>query len=366
MEKFYFEEPSLKRKEDAMDYINEHVKYNSNINGSGSLEDYVLNEDKTYEQWLEKINNYKSNLITDPRVPSKTYFLVREPDEKILGMINIRLLLNDYLKEGAGHIGYGIRPSERRKGYNKINLYLGLLELQKHGVKEALLGCYKENIGSSKTMKSLGAKLLREQKEDDKIIEMYNIDVDKSVDEYKDIYEPMVIKKVKRPEGLRLSKMNYADAKEEYEALIDIPEENGFENPFKDISYEEFYNNAIESAIKESRGIGLKEEYVPQTIYFLWDNDEIVGMFKLRHYLNESLKDGAGHIGYGIRKSKQGKGYATIGLKLLIELAKKIIPENEIYLSVHKDNLASLKVQQKNGAYIDHEDEEEYYTRIKI
>lgn len=50
MEKFYFEEPSLKRKQDAIDYINEHVKYNSNINNSASLDDYVLNEDKNNEQ----------------------------------------------------------------------------------------------------------------------------------------------------------------------------------------------------------------------------------------------------------------------------------------------------------------------------
>lgn len=366
MEKFYFEEPSLKRKEDAIDYIIEHIKYNSHINGSGGLNKYVLDEDKTYENWLKSIEDAKGGFITDSLVPGKTYFLVRESDKKIVGMINIRLFLNENLKKAAGHIGYGIRPTERRKGYNKINLYLGLLELKKHEIKEAMLGCYKENIASSKTMKALGAEFKKELIEQGQVEEVYTIDVDKSIENYKDIYEPMIIKNVKRPEGLRLSKMNYADAKEEYEALIDIPEENGFENPFKDISYEEFYNNAIESSIKESRGIGLKEGYVPQTIYFLWDNDEIVGMFKLRHYLNESLKNGAGHIGYGIRKSKQGMGYATIGLKLLIELAKKIIKEDEVYLSVHKDNPASLKVQQKNGAYIDHEDDREYYTRIKL
>lgn len=44
--------------------------------------------------------------------------------------------------------------------------------------------------------------------------------------------------------NLRLSKMNYADIKEEYEAVIEIPEEKCFENQFKDMSYEEFYNIA--------------------------------------------------------------------------------------------------------------------------
>ena len=42
-----------------------------------------------------------------------------------------------------------------------------------------------------------------------------------------------------------------------------------------------------------------------------------------------------------------------------------MIREDEIYMSVHKDNPASLKVQMKNGAYIHHEDEQEIYTRIK-
>lgn len=89
-------------------------------------------------------------------------------------------------------------------------------------------------------------------------------------------------------------------------------------------------------------------------------------MFKFRHYLNEALVNGAGHIGYGIKKECRGKGYATEGLRLALEKAREIVPEDEIYLSVHKDNPASLKVQLKNGAYIHHEDEEEFFTRIKI
>ena len=50
----------------------------------------------------------------------------------------------------------------------------------------------------------------------------------------------------------------------------------------------------------------------------------------------------------------------------MISIAKDIIEEDEIYLSVRKSNGASLKVQLKNGAYIHHEDDKEYYTRIKI
>ena len=57
---------------------------------------------------------------------------------------------------------------------------------------------------------------------------------------------------------------------------------------------------------------------------------------------------------------------ASQGLTLAIEKAKSIIPESELYLACHKDNPASLRVMQKNGGYLDHEDEKEYYVRIPL
>ena len=59
----------------------------------------------------------------------------------------------------------------------------------------------------------------------------------------------------------------------------------------------------------------------------------------------------------GIKKECRGRGYATEGLRLVIEKARDIIPEDEIYMSVHKDNPASLKAQLHNGAYIAREDD---------
>ena len=132
MDRLFYEIPTINRKEDAIDYIKEHYKYESPINGTGGLNRYV----DDYEGWLKKLNNDLVSAKDEAHVPAKTFFLVRESDNKIVGMINIRLKLNKLLEEsGAGHIGYGIRPTERRKGYNKVNLYLGLLELQKVGVR---------------------------------------------------------------------------------------------------------------------------------------------------------------------------------------------------------------------------------------
>ena len=168
---------------------------------------------------------------------------------------------------------------------------------------------------------------------------------------------------------LYLKKVNLEDIDEEYQAIHEMPKnENGFENEFYDVSKEDFKNIVIPKLLRNSEGLDLKEGYVPQTYYFLWDDMKIVGLFKLRHCLNDFLRNGPGHIGYGILPEYRGKGYATSGLKLAIEEASKIVPEDELYFSVHKDNPASLKVQQNCGAYITGEskDGKEYLTRIKI
>ena len=168
---------------------------------------------------------------------------------------------------------------------------------------------------------------------------------------------------------LYLKKINLEDIEEEYKAIQIMPkDDNGFENEFYNVSKEDFKNKVIPRLLRNSEGLDLPEGYVPQTYYFLWDDDKIVGLFKLRHCLNDFLKNGPGHIGYGILPEYRGKGYATAGLKLAIEEASKIVPEDELYFSVHKDNPASLKVQQNCGAYIASEskDGKEYLTRIKI
>lgn len=168
---------------------------------------------------------------------------------------------------------------------------------------------------------------------------------------------------------LQLKKLNFNDIEKEYKAIISIPNmENGFENKYFNVTFEEFKSKVFPMLINNSNGIDLEEGYVPDTYYFLWDNEDIVGLFKIRHYLNDFLRNGPGHIGYCVLKEYRGQGYATMGLKLAIEEAKKIIPEDEIYMSINKDNLASLKVQEKCGAVVVSEtaDGSGYLTRIKL
>lgn len=165
---------------------------------------------------------------------------------------------------------------------------------------------------------------------------------------------------------LYLKELNLEDAAEEYACLQELPEENGFYNFCCGLTYEAFVSEAIPRHGDMSKGVGLKPGYVPETWFILWDDGRAVGLFKLRHYLNDALRNGGGHIDYGVRRGERGKGYGTRGLAMMIEKARAVIPEDAIYMSVRKDNPASLKVMLNNGAFIHHEDEKEYYTRIKL
>lgn len=188
MEKMMLVKPTIEYKKQAIDYINEFYEYNSQINGVGGLARYLKND--TYENWLVKIDEDEKRTITEEKVPTKTLFLVREKDNRIIGMVNIRLALNKKLRERNGNIGYSIRPTERKKGYNKYNLFLALLECQKAGLKSVMLDCEKSNIGSAKTIQALGGKLEKEYLDTqiNEIEQIYWIDVDNSINDNKSKY----------------------------------------------------------------------------------------------------------------------------------------------------------------------------------
>ena len=111
-----------------------------------------------------------------------------------------------------------------------------------------------------------------------------------------------------------------------------LKDENGYINNVYGYSYEQFLE-WIEKKRNWSLGKELPENFVADTTFVLADGDNYVGVFNLRHYLNDFLREGPGHIGYCISPAYRRKGYATKGLA--------------------------------NGAYIDHESDTEYFTRIR-
>lgn len=150
--------------------------YNSDINGSGGLDGYL--EDSTYEDWIEKVlGDIDIANIKKPRVPAITYFYIREEDDAIIGMINIRLALNDFLRNEGGHIGYCVRPTERKKHYATNMLSDALIVCDTIGIEEVLVSCDKENIASAKVIKNCGGILKKEFYSEtfDETIQMYLI-----------------------------------------------------------------------------------------------------------------------------------------------------------------------------------------------
>lgn len=168
MEKFYLEKPTIIRKQQAIEYLEEHLEYDSKMHGMGGLDTYY----KNYEYWLERLKiTENSKTCPEDKCPGYTYFLIREKDDKIIGMICIRYNLNEKMLIRGGHIGFGIRPTERKKGYNKINLYLGLKKCKELGLSKVLLTASDDNMGSFKTILALGGVL------ENKIIDEQNPDI---------------------------------------------------------------------------------------------------------------------------------------------------------------------------------------------
>jgi len=123
----------------------------------------------------ELINLSKGIGIPKGFVPSTTYWVYNDKTNKILGATNIRHNLNDLFLKFWGHVGFEVRPSERGKGYGTIILELAIKECKKMNIERVMLGCYKDNIASAKTILKNGGILEDEIIEDNtgKIIQRY-------------------------------------------------------------------------------------------------------------------------------------------------------------------------------------------------
>lgn len=167
--------PKKKYEHKAKDYIREFIEYNSQIHGVGGLHRY-----ENYDEWLNKLEQDSDNTkVKEGRVSADTYFFVREPDDKIVGMINIRHNLNEILLKEGGHIGYSIRPTERRKGYATMMLKQALIKCKGLSIEKALIVCDKINIASARVIQNNKGVLENELYSDtySQIIQRYWIEV---------------------------------------------------------------------------------------------------------------------------------------------------------------------------------------------
>lgn len=123
-----------------------------------------------YHDFDYYLQNLEIKQETNGRVPDSTFFCLDVERDIFVGAVNIRHYLNDQLLFSGGHIGDGIRPSERRKGYATAMIGLALEECKKLGIKKVLMTCDKDNIGSAKSIINNGG-ILENEVVDDGVIE---------------------------------------------------------------------------------------------------------------------------------------------------------------------------------------------------
>ena len=155
MDKIILVKPDLSYADEIIKYKEESLAESPIINGSAGLDRF-----SSIEIWFEELKK-RSCEDTVPKglVPSSTYLGVREKDNYIVGMIDIRHYLNEYLTQVGGHIGYGVRKTERNKGYAKQMLKLALEKCKELKIKKVLITCNEDNIASEKVILSANAKL---------------------------------------------------------------------------------------------------------------------------------------------------------------------------------------------------------------
>lgn len=125
--------------------------------GMSSLEEYSVSN---YEKWVEKVMKESTGKDLEPdRVAASTYIMINKDNNKVVGIVNIRHELNEYLLNYGGHIGYSIRPSERQKGLGTLQLQLALEKTKNLGIDRVLITCDTENIGSAKTIEKCQGQL---------------------------------------------------------------------------------------------------------------------------------------------------------------------------------------------------------------
>ena len=149
------------------------LKAVSSMDGTSGINQY---DDPA--EWLAHVRSLEKQETCPPHLVTATLFVgMRESDGRIVGMIDLRHTLNDFLAEVGGHIGYSVRPDERRKGYAKQMLALVLKEARKRGIDRVLITCDDDNVGSARTIEANGGMFERLAHIDGEVLRRYWIEL---------------------------------------------------------------------------------------------------------------------------------------------------------------------------------------------
>lgn len=152
MEELILIRPTGEYASQIVEYRQEFLDAGDSMDGCGPLRRI---EDP--EEYIKTCAEYENKqTVPSHLVPATQLFLIRKSDNKLVGMLQVRHCFNDYLEKYAGHIGYSVRPSERRKGYAKEMLKMALSFCREIGLDKVLITCIDGNAGSEKTILANG------------------------------------------------------------------------------------------------------------------------------------------------------------------------------------------------------------------
>lgn len=155
------------------DYRKAMQEAGSSMDGTSALDRY---DDPA--EWLNHVRALEKPETCPPNLVTATLFVaVRKTDFGIVGMIDLRHRLNDFLAEYGGHIGYSVRPNERRKGYAKRMLALVLEEARGRGISRVLITCDDDNAASARTIEANGGVFERTTCLDGEVLRRYWIEL---------------------------------------------------------------------------------------------------------------------------------------------------------------------------------------------
>lgn len=175
MDSLILVKPSKELEKSIWEYRQEYFDCGEkHINGSYGIAYY-----DNFDEWLELVLSIEKDNLSREKVHASTFFSIRKSDNKIIGSIQLRHFLTDELEKHGGHIGYGIRPKERQKGYGKQQLHLVFDVAKAMNIPKVMISCDKDNIASNRTIISCGGVLTCENYYKDKEQQVFWVNLEK-------------------------------------------------------------------------------------------------------------------------------------------------------------------------------------------
>lgn len=167
--------PTKEYKTQVEKYKKDMLDARSGMDGCGNLKKI------DFETWLQQCNDWREGKnLPEGYVPSTQYICVRKSDKKVVGMLQIRHQLSDFLLNYGGHVGDSVAVDERNKGYGKKLLALGLKKCKELGIDRVLVTCKDTNVASRKCILANGGQYedTRRIEEDNLNLERYWIEIE--------------------------------------------------------------------------------------------------------------------------------------------------------------------------------------------